>query len=82
MYSNAISPMKLDEDASRISFMQNLQQRVIELEQIIEEKNSIIDHQKNTIVELKNKQIKALTDACVQATENDFIMSTPSIGNQ
>jgi hypothetical protein len=44
--SNAISPMKTDEECSRISYMQYMHQKVIELEQAAEMKNLTIEQQK------------------------------------
>lgn len=66
--------MKTDEEVSRISFMQNLQQRIVELEKLVEDKNSVIGQQKEIIVDLKNKVYKQLSDVQVQVNENDFIL--------
>jgi len=74
--SNAVSPMKTEEEISRISFMQNLQMRVFELEQAVEAKNSIIDQQKLTIIELKNKTSKKVIEVAVQVQESEIAINS------
>jgi uncharacterized protein YacL (UPF0231 family) len=66
--------MKTDEEGSRIGFMQNLQQRIVELEELIEDKNSVIGQQKETIIGLKSTLYKQLSDAQVQVNENDLVL--------
>lgn len=61
--------MKTEEEVSRIGYIHNLQQRVIELEQIIEDKNSIIEQQKQSIVTMKNQMVRSRFDKSAQTTE-------------
>ena len=79
--SHALSPLKTDEEGSRIYFIQNLNTRIWELEQLVDNKNKIIEEQKQTIVTLKNQAYKSLNDAEVQVDETEFAPTHNSIIN-
>ncbi|CAI2383653.1 unnamed protein product [Moneuplotes crassus] len=73
--SNAVSPMKGDEEGARISFMQSLQARICDLERLVEEKKSVINQQKQTIVNMKNSLNKQTQSKGVQVQDCDFGVS-------
>ena len=71
-FYSAISPIGAEDDNFRVSCIQNLQQKVVELEHIIDDKNKVIENQNLYIQDIKTKMNKSVTNIGIQVSRDEL----------
>ena len=71
-FYSAISPIGVEDENFRVSCIQNLQQKVVELEHIIDDKNKVIENQNLYIQDIKTKMNKSVTNIGIQVSRDEL----------